>query len=105
MTDIIDIKSVTKFDGTNFQLWKFQIKTFLTASGLMDIVDGSMPKPEIIAENHAAWNVKNAKAMCILSSAVEYPQLEYLITYDNAAEMWTKLSSIHEQKSTANKLL
>ncbi|KYN22413.1 Copia protein [Trachymyrmex cornetzi] len=104
MTDIIDLKNVTKFDGTNFQLWKFQIRTILTVSGLMDIVDGKLPKPEAVAESHVTWNAKNAKAMCILSSAVEYSQLEYLITCETAFDMWTKLSSIHEHKSAANKL-
>jgi len=102
--DTIDLKNVTKFDGTNFQLWKFQMKIIFTASGLLDVVDGTFPKPEPTADNYAAWNSKNAKAMCILSSAVEYSQLKYLITCEKAAEMWAKLGSIHEQKSAANKL-
>jgi hypothetical protein len=80
------------------------MKIILTASGLLDIVDGTSPKPEPTAANYAAWNSKNAKAMCILSSAIEY-LLEYLITCENAVEMWDKLSSIHEQKSAANKLV
>jgi len=80
------------------------MKIIFTASGLLDVVDGTLPKPEPTADNHAAWNSKNAKAMCILSSAVEYSQLEYLITCEKAAEMWAKLGFIHEQKSAANKL-
>lgn len=35
---------------------------------------------------------------------MEYSQLEYLITCETAAEMWSKLSTIHEQKSASNKL-
>jgi len=79
MADTIDLKNVIKFDGTNFQLWKFQMKIIFTASGLLDIVDGMLPKSESTADNYVAWNSKNAKAMCILSSAVEYSQFEYLI--------------------------
>ncbi|KAG5317910.1 COPIA protein, partial [Pseudoatta argentina] len=48
--------------------------------------------------------IKKCQSMCILSSAVEYSQLEYLITCEIASEMWSKLSAIHEQKSAANKL-
>jgi len=58
MTDTIDLKNVTKFDGTNFQLWKFQMKIIFTASGLLDVVDGTLPKPEPTADNYAAWNSK-----------------------------------------------
>ena len=43
--------------------------------------------------------------MCIISTAMVYFQLEYLITCNTAAEMWSKLSSIHEQKTASNKLL
>lgn len=35
---------------------------------------------------------------------MEYSQFEYLITCETAAEMWSKLSTIHEQKSASNKL-
>ncbi|KYN10984.1 Copia protein [Trachymyrmex cornetzi] len=104
MSKAIDLKNVTKFDGTNFQLWKFQIKTILMANGLMNVTNGMLPKPEPAAADYATWNTRNAKAICILSSAVEYSQLEYLVTCETAAEMWVKLSSIHEQKNAANKL-
>lgn len=42
--------------------------------------------------------------MFILSSSMEYSQLQYLITCATAAEMWQKLSAIYEQKSASNKL-
>lgn len=35
---------------------------------------------------------------------MEYSQLEYLIACETAAKMWSKLSTIHEQKSASNKL-
>lgn len=40
MTDLSDLKSAKKFDGTNFQAWKFQVKTTFIASGLTSIVNG-----------------------------------------------------------------
>lgn len=50
------------------------------------------------------WKKDNARAMCIISSSVDYSQLEYLITCVNASEMWNKLCLIHEQNSKSNKL-
>lgn len=104
MTETIDLRNITKFDGSNFQLWKFQVRTVLVASGLLEITEGNIIKTEPRDATYGAWCTKNAKAMCILSSSIEYSQLEYLITCETAAEMWSKPSSIHEQKSASNKL-
>jgi len=104
MSESIDLKNITKFDGSNFQLWKFQLRAVLVATGLLEITEGTVVKPEPTANTYTAWCTKNAKAMCIISSSMEYSQLEYLITCETAAEMWSKLSTIHEQKSASNKL-
>uniref|UniRef100_A0ABD2X129 Reverse transcriptase Ty1/copia-type domain-containing protein n=1 Tax=Trichogramma kaykai TaxID=54128 RepID=A0ABD2X129_9HYME len=104
-----DLKNIPKFNGQNFQLWKFQIKTILVAHDLLDIVEGATVKPESTSTNAneaaiKAWVKSNAKAMFVISSSIEYSQLDYLINCTTASEMWTKLSNIHEQKSTSNKL-
>lgn len=105
MADESLVKSITKFDGNNFQLWKFQIGTVFHASGIHDIVTGERTRPaDLSSADGKAWTKDNAKAMCIISSAVEYSQLEYLITCKTASDMWNKLSLVHEQKSEANKL-
>ncbi|KMQ86359.1 copia protein, partial [Lasius niger] len=103
MSESIDLKNITKFDGSNFQLWKFQLRSILVATGLLEITEGTIAKPEPTQDTYAAWCTRNAKAMCIISSSMEYSQLEYLITCETAAEMWSKLSTI-EQKSASNKL-
>lgn len=103
MSESIDLRNVFKFNGTNFQSWKFQIKAILTANDILQIVQGKMLKPEEAAEKQV-WIKKDAKAMFILSSSMESEQLEYLITCKSSAEMWAKLCSIHEQQSEVNKL-
>lgn len=42
--------------------------------------------------------------MFVLSSSIDYNQLDYLVTCTSATEMWKKLSGIHELKSVSNKL-
>lgn len=71
------------------------------------MVEGTDIKPEDTESVSVkeAWNKKNAKAMYVLSSSMEYSQLEYLLTCDTAKAMCKKLCSIHEQKSETNKLL
>lgn len=108
MADSLDLRNITKFDGNNFQLWKFQVRSVLVASGLLDVVNGTDIKPEgdtVTVGIGEAWNRRNAKAMYVISSSLEYSQLEYLITCDTAKDMWQKLCNIHEQKSETNKLL
>ncbi|XP_011637275.1 uncharacterized protein LOC105427306 [Pogonomyrmex barbatus] len=99
MSEPLNIKNVTKFDGTNFTLWKFQNAIF-TVHELKKIVDGTKTEPR---RTDSTWSKENAKAVFIILSTMEYSQLAYLITCNSAAQMWTKL--IHEQKTASNKLM
>lgn len=92
-TETADLKNITKFGGQNYQIWKF--------------MKGREKKPVAAADNAAdvaKWLKKDAKAILFLSAAMEYHQLEYLITCSSSTEMWTKLASIHEHESATNKL-
>ncbi|CAB0030719.1 unnamed protein product [Trichogramma brassicae] len=109
----LNVKNISKFNGENFQLWKFQVRNIFVAHDLLEIVEGTKKKPEATTaddgsiSNAAAvksWVKSNAEAMFVLSSSIEYSHLQYLITCNTAAEMWSKLSSIHEQKTSTNKL-
>lgn len=102
MGDSVDLRSISKFDGTNYQAWKFQLKAIFIANGLTSIVNGTCIRS---SENVNAWDKSNAKAMVIISSTMESSQLEYLLTCETATDMWNRLNAIHEQKSESNKLL
>lgn len=92
------------FNGANFQGWKFQIKSLLMSCGMLDIVDGTR-KNAGDGEAKKAWLKDNARAMYSISSSIDYEQLKPLLICSTAQEMWNKLTSIHEQKSTTNKLV
>ena len=107
MADTFDLRAVSKFNGQNFQVWKFQMKTIFAANEITAIVYGTEVKPENTQANADAiklWIKKDAKAMYIISSSLEHSQLECLLTCSSSREMWTKISGIHEQKSASNKL-
>ena len=104
MSEVIDVRHVTKFSGVNFQAWKFQMRAIFIANDILDIVEKTEGKPEDAAQKKK-WEKRDAKAMFIISSSLEPDQLEYLLTCNSSAEMWSKLSTLHEQRSASNKLL
>jgi len=69
LTEDISLCNIVKFDGTNFQSWKFQLKTLFDYNGLMDIVEGKETLPEEVTDANAAtrdahrttWKRRNAK--------------------------------------------
>lgn len=98
-------KQVNKFDGTNFQTWKFQVRAILVAYKIHDVVTGSRTVPEDLTGNDGIkWITDNARAMVVLSQTMTSSQLDNLITCETALDMWNKLVLIHEQKSESNKL-
>lgn len=108
----VDLKNVSKFDGTNFQPWKFQMRAIFVANDILGVVYGTEGKSALstaaTADEIAAqkdWIVRDAKAMYILSTSMEPSQLEYLINCESSAQMWTKMLTIHQQQSESNKLL
>lgn len=74
--DTIDVAHVNKFNGTNYQQWKFQMSCALRAKGIFGVVDGSKPKPnERAAEELHAKLKQDANAMFTLTSAMELQQI------------------------------
>ena len=103
-SEFSNVHYYTKFDGTNYQVWKFQMRALLVAHEVYSIVTGKTPKPDnTMTADGKKWIKDNAKAMCILSSAMAPTQLENCITSETANDMWKKMILIHEHKSATNK--
>ena len=85
--------------------WKFQLNAVFVAHDIADIIEGTRVRPAGKGGNVKAWIKDNAKAKFLMSSAMEYSQLVCLLSCTTAREMWTRLTSIHEQKSESHKLL
>lgn len=99
-------KHVTRFDGKNFLGWKFQVNAILAAYDIIDVVNGTRVMPaDATSANAKTWVRDNAKAMFLISTMLEYEQLEPLVICTTAKEMWDRLSVIHEQRSASSRLL
>lgn len=97
---------MVKFNGSNFQTWKFQVISMLDTYDIFDVVNGVRVKPEdMTTADGKKWKKDNARAKYILSSTMNDTQLETVIVCETAQDIWRKLTSIHEQKSETNKLL
>ncbi|GJQ70653.1 hypothetical protein Trydic_g23042 [Trypoxylus dichotomus] len=72
--DKIDVTIINKFDGKNFQHWKFQMTCALKAKGLYGIVSGSEKKPASDTDGPEiktaieTWEKKDAGAMFTLTA-------------------------------------
>lgn len=106
MSDDISAHGVKKFDGNNFQAWKFQLTTLFFAHGIQDVVNGTRERPVSRGSvEEETWMRENAKVMFLMSSSMDPRKLELLLVCVTAREMWTKLSLLHEQRSEANKMV
>lgn len=82
MANEISTRHVTKFDGQNFLGWKFQMKALFVSYEIDDVVSGTRAKPnDETSEAGKTWIKDNAKAMFLISSTIEYAQLESLLVY------------------------
>lgn len=93
--------SIQKFDGTNFQLWKYQMEIVFRAENLLDFVEGKKKYEE---KDKKEFQDVNARAMLFISTSMEFKELQTIMTCKTADEMWTRLKIIHEQKSSINKV-
>ena len=79
---------VTQFDGSNFQGWKFQLRSVFVASGIDGVVNGVRRKPvDLASAAGKVWVKNDAKAMFLISWAMEYTQLECLLSCVSSKEM------------------
>jgi hypothetical protein len=108
-----EICHVAKFDGTNFQFWKFQITLLLEQHDLIEIVTAAStaPTPDIDTATQAAknsadiktWNQRDSTARNFIVFTMESQQARSMMTCKSAKEMWTRLTDQHEEVASENK--
>lgn len=98
----------------NWGLWKFEIRVLISASGSMDVVRGTLLKPErgnagdaeataTYEKKLEKWNKLDSSAQKIIVQTVSRQCMLHIINCQTAKEMWDKLHSIYENKSETSK--
>lgn len=104
------VHAVKLAGASNWKVWKFQVKIVLAAKELLEVVQGEEMEPVQTAgetpvafeTRRKAWKKKDTKAQEILVMRMEETPTSHLLTCQNAHQMWNKLLSVYEQKSTVS---
>lgn len=94
----------------NWASWKLQIRVILNASDVWSVVNGDATRPVAVPSTDATAVQEHQKSMTdwikadsigqkVIGTSVGPQALLHIINCESAAEMWTKLKSIYEQKS------
>ena len=111
-----DVSHISKFNGSNFPFWKFQICLMLEQHELLDIVLGKENLPQPITVQDAGgnstisnaveiknWKMKDNSARCYIVATIEEQTQRTLINCKSSQEMWARLTAQHEQSASENK--
>ena len=91
--------TISKFDGTNYHLWKFKIQMVLEEKDLWDALVEDRPTT---IEEALVWDRKDRKAKAVICLALSDAQLMNVRSATSAVEVWTKLEALYEGKGLAN---
>ena len=94
--------SIDKLDGSNWQMWKFQMRHLLLAKGLWGLVDGTEELQEDADDQHRAeFERRRQKAFSSMVMAISTAKLT---SYDQPQDAWDALRNHFERETLANKL-
>ena len=83
------------FNGGNYVVWSVQVKTYLIAQDLWDIVEGTDVQPKLeYKASSKVWTRKNAMALHVIQTSCE-PRICLLISQITPAKLaWDTLEAI-----------
>src|SRR5947199_5627870 len=114
-----DTYHVPKLTEENYRSWAQQLRWILDEKELLDIVDGTEPKPipnrdpveaakpVVQGEFEKAlslWNRKMKKARSLIGASVSSSVMTYIEGMDDPAKMWEELENRYNPKSQATLL-
>ena len=97
-------RSIDKFKGENFGLWKFRMEMVLSSMDLWEIVDETEEPPSKDGDPKVLkdYNRRVKKAMSVIGLSLVDSQLAHIKSCKGPAEAWKALCNIHETKSLSN---
>ena len=97
-------KIINKFNGGNFNLWKFKIEMLLASMNIWDIVDGAMETPPSNADSKVLkeYQRRVKKTISIIGLNLAGNQLARINGNKKPLEILTTFFNIHETKNLSN---
>ena len=95
-----ELSGIARFNGDEFHIWKWQMKSLLQYKKINNIVNGTETLED--AEDKEDWQAREYSAFTLLCNSVERRVLTPLLQCTTSHEIWTTLLSIYEHKSSAD---
>lgn len=92
--------NIEKLSDSNYESWKFQMRSVLIVNDLWSYVSGETTFTE---QNEAEWKVKDAKALAMIMLSVSKNQLAHIKRARISKEAWMELQKVHESKGPVRK--
>ena len=117
MTTMDRLISTAKFDGNDFSVWKAQMEAYLFAKDVAYVLTKSKPR-RLGPESKASDAEKLAKEQEIIEFeridkqvrsylllSLDNKHVKLVLKCESSREIWERLTSVHEQKSSACRIL
>ena len=95
-----ELSGIARFNGEEFHIWKWQMKSLLQYKKIHTIVNGTETLEEAVDKEE--WQAREYSAFTLLCNSVECRVLTPLLQCTTSHEIWTTLLSIYEHKSSAD---
>ena len=95
-----ELSGIARFNGDEFRIWKWQMKSLLQYKKVHTIVNGTETLED--AEDKEEWQAREYSAFTLLYNSVERRVLTPLLQCTTSHEIWTTLLSIFEHKSSVD---
>lgn len=95
-----ELSGIARFNGDEFHIWKWQMKSLLQYKKIHTIVNGTETLEA--AENKEEWLAREYSAFTLLCNSIERKVLTPLLQCTTSHEIWTTLLSIYKHKSSAD---
>lgn len=105
--------SIRKFDGNDYAVWKAQVEALLCSKQLDSVIKSGKPRQtgkdeaeKAVKEVEIALYEKNdLQVKSLLLLALDNKHAKLVLQCKSSKEIWDRLSSVHEQRSTACRIV
>lgn len=95
-----ELSGIARFNGDEFHIWKWHMKSLLQYKKINTIVDGTETLENAVDPED--WQAREYSAFSLLCNSVERRVLTPLLQCTTSHQIWTTLLSIYEHKSSAD---
>lgn len=95
----MELKNQEILDGSNYAIWKWQIESILKSKGLYEVTKTGQPAKG----EEARLEEKKNQAQALIASTLDSTNKMKVLNCRNANEIWTRLQSIYENKTSFEK--